>query len=180
MLSKNSIKTPRTQIHRLWGANKPRFKRREQNGGRESAQNSANDQNWERWTMCGQDTTGRVEQTFTRVNNLKSGNRYNKNDLSDIYRVIKLLHPNHRLIFPIYGHNCPIAHQKMAQKHTTMQNQWQIIDLFLHLIKDNLCPVLYFCIFEKISTKILNNLWKKFNFFLWKNYPFKLCSEYSL
>ena len=163
MLSKNSIKTPRTQIHRLWGANKPRFKRREQNGGRESAQNSANDQNWERWTMCGQDTTGRVEQTFTRVNNLKSGNRYNKNDLSDIYRAIKLLNPNHRLIFPIYDHNYPIAHQKMAQKHTTMQNQSQIIDLFLHLTKDT-----FFIRNFRIFTKIFRQkFWKKFENF-WK------------
>ena len=54
-----------------------------------------------------------------------------------IYQTFMVLHPSHRLIFRVYGRNYPIAHQKMAQRHTTMQNQSQIIGLFLHLTKDN-------------------------------------------
>ena len=54
-----------------------------------------------------------------------------------INRTFMVLHPNHRLIFRVYGRNYPIAHQKMAQRHTMMRNQSQIIGLFLHLTKDN-------------------------------------------
>ena len=54
-----------------------------------------------------------------------------------IYRTwMSVFHSNHTLRYPIYDHNYPIAHQKMAQKHTMMQNQWQIIDLILHQSTD--------------------------------------------
>ena len=73
-----------------------------------------------------------------------------------IYRTFMVFHPNHRLISLVYGRNYPIAHQKMAQRHTMMRNQSQIIGLFLHLTKDNFC-LNRFKIFGKFLKIILLN-----------------------